>query len=81
MPNFVHQINNFFGNYILNQCVNFWHNICNKSLNMADLSSCEILDELKKLGIELPADLIEYLEKYTDYCHCKDCTTCPEKDK
>ena len=48
---------------------------------MADLSSCEILDELKKLGIELPADLIEYLEKYTDYCHCKDCTTCPEKEK
>jgi len=48
---------------------------------MAALSSCEILDELKKLGIELPVDLIEYLEEYTDYCYRKDCTTCPEKEK
>jgi len=48
---------------------------------MANLSSCEILDELKKLGIELPVDLIEYLEEYADYCYRKDCTTCPEKEK
>jgi len=48
---------------------------------MAALSSCEILDELKKLGIELPTDIIEYLEDYSTYCSYKDCATCPEKDK
>lgn len=48
---------------------------------MAALSSCEILDELKKLGIELPADIIEYLEEYAVYSSHKDCSCCPEKDK
>ncbi|MBI5099758.1 MAG: hypothetical protein HZB30_11030 [Nitrospirae bacterium] len=48
---------------------------------MAALNSCEILDELKKLGIELPADIIEYLEDYSIYCSYKDCVICHEKDK
>jgi len=48
---------------------------------MANLSSCEILDELKKLGIELPADFVEYLEEYTAYSSHKDCSCCPEKEK
>jgi len=47
---------------------------------MANLSSCEILDELKKLGIELPADIVEYLEEYTAYSCQKDCSCCPEKN-
>jgi hypothetical protein len=41
---------------------------------MVNLKSCEILDELKKLGIELPADVIEYLKQYTAYCSCQDKT-------
>jgi len=34
---------------------------------MVALSSCEILDELSKLGIKTPAELIEFLEEYSDY--------------
>lgn len=34
---------------------------------MVTLSSCEILDELKKLGIKTPTELIEFLEEYADY--------------
>jgi phage-related holin len=34
---------------------------------MVALSSCEILDELSKLGIKTPAELIEFLEEYADY--------------
>ena len=34
---------------------------------MVTLSSCEILDELNKLGVKTPADLIEFLEEYADY--------------
>jgi hypothetical protein len=48
---------------------------------MTDLNSCEILDELKKLGIELPSDIIESLEEYSAYCSNKDCVKCHEKDK
>ncbi len=34
---------------------------------MVALSSCEILDELGKLGIKTPVELIEFLEEYADY--------------
>ncbi len=34
---------------------------------MVALSSCEILDELNKLGIKTSADLIEFLEEYAAY--------------
>ncbi len=34
---------------------------------MVALSSCEILDELSKFGIKTPAELIEFLEEYSDY--------------
>ncbi len=34
---------------------------------MVALSSCEILDELSKLGIKTPAELIEFLEEYSEY--------------
>jgi hypothetical protein len=34
---------------------------------MVALSSCEILDELNKLGIITPAELIEFLKEYADY--------------
>ncbi len=34
---------------------------------MVTLSSCEILDELGKLGIKTPVELIEFLEEYADY--------------
>ena len=34
---------------------------------MVTLSSCEILDELSKLGIKTPAELIEFLEEYSEY--------------
>jgi hypothetical protein len=45
---------------------------------MTNLKSCEILDELKKLGIELPSDVIEYLREYTAYCSCHDKKGKPE---
>ena len=34
---------------------------------MVNLKSCEILDELKKLGIEIPTDIMDFLKEYTDY--------------
>ena len=34
---------------------------------MVNLKSCEILDELKKLGIEIPSDIMDYLKEYSDY--------------
>jgi len=34
---------------------------------MVNLKSCEILDELKKLGIDIPSDIIDYLRDYTNY--------------
>jgi len=34
---------------------------------MVALTSCEILDELSKLGIKTPSELIEFLEEYADY--------------
>ena len=34
---------------------------------MVTLSSCEILDELRKFGIKTPSELIEFLEEYADY--------------
>jgi hypothetical protein len=48
---------------------------------MADLKSCEILDELKKLGVDLPSDVIEYLREYTTYCSCHDKSGKKESDK
>lgn len=47
---------------------------------MLALSSCEIIDELKKLGIEMPSDVVEYMEEYTAYCSGKSCSTCTAKD-
>lgn len=34
---------------------------------MVALKSCEILDELKKLGITTTSDIIQYLRDYTAY--------------
>lgn len=34
---------------------------------MLSLTSCEILDELNKLGLNAPSDLINYMTDYTDY--------------
>jgi len=34
---------------------------------MVSLKSCEILDELKKLGISSTSDIIQYLRDYTAY--------------
>jgi len=34
---------------------------------MVALKSCEILDELKKLGITATTDIIQYLRDYTAY--------------
>jgi len=48
---------------------------------MATLNSCEILDELKKLGIDTPSDMIEYLEEYTVYSSHKDCSCCSKNNK
>ncbi len=52
-----------------------------KDYTMADLKSCEILDELKKLGIDLPSDVIEYLREYTAYCTCHDKSGKQESEK
>jgi len=35
--------------------------------SMVSLKSCEILDELKKLGITTTTDIIQYLRDYTAY--------------
>ena len=35
--------------------------------NLVALKSCEILDELRKLGITATADVIQYLRDYTTY--------------
>jgi phage-related holin len=48
---------------------------------MAALNSCEILDELKKLGIDIPSDMIKYLEEYTAYSSHKDCPCCSKNNK
>jgi len=48
---------------------------------MAVLNSCEILDELKKLGIDIPSDMIEYLEEYTAYFSHKDGSCCSKNNK
>lgn len=34
---------------------------------MVTLKSCEIIDELKKLGVHTPAEIIELLTEYFDY--------------
>lgn len=34
---------------------------------MVSLTSCEILDELNKLGLNAPSDLINYMTDYTNY--------------
>lgn len=34
---------------------------------MVTLKSCEILDELRKLGITATADIVQYLRDYTAY--------------
>lgn len=34
---------------------------------MVSLTSCEILDELNKLGLNAPSDLMHYMIDYTDY--------------
>jgi len=52
------------------------HDNCSLKLQEAEmttLKSCEILDELKKLGIDRPSDILEYLSEYTDYCSRKNC--------
>ena len=41
---------------------------------MVNLKSCEILDELKKLGIEIPSDIMDYIKEYSAY------VTDPEKN-
>jgi hypothetical protein len=48
---------------------------------MVNLKSCEILDELKKLGINKPSDAIEYLREYTDYCLSQDENNMSESGK
>jgi hypothetical protein len=48
---------------------------------MVVLKSCEILDELKKLGIDLPSDIIEYLEEYTAYSSHKNCSCFSKNNK
>ncbi|UCD35849.1 MAG: hypothetical protein JSU90_03185 [Nitrospiraceae bacterium] len=35
---------------------------------MITLKSCEIMDELRKLGITSSPDLIQYVIEYTAYC-------------
>jgi len=47
---------------------------------MTNLKSCEILDELRKLGINKPSDALEYLQEYTDYCLCQDENDEPESE-
>jgi len=69
-------------NCIQDQQLPFWHIPCilsRQEAEMVALRSCEILDELKKLGIELPSDLIEYISEYSEYCSRRDST--PEKVK
>ncbi|MBI5740081.1 MAG: hypothetical protein HZA16_05095 [Nitrospirae bacterium] len=45
---------------------------------MVNLKSCEILDELRKLGIEIPSDIMDYLKDYTDYLSDQDQRSGPE---
>jgi hypothetical protein len=35
---------------------------------MVALKSCEILDELKKLGITSTSEAIQYINEYSSYC-------------
>jgi len=46
---------------------------------MVALKSCEILDELKKLGITTTADIIQYLRDYTEYS-CIECLDSESED-
>jgi hypothetical protein len=41
--------------------------IYNQEVEMVSLSSCEILDELKKLGVQTSSELIQYVIEYTAY--------------
>jgi hypothetical protein len=34
---------------------------------MENLRSCEILDELQKLGVDSPSEWLEYFKDYSDY--------------
>lgn len=43
------------------------HRILIRKTEMVALMSCEILDGLKKLGINPSAELIEYVIEYTAY--------------
>ena len=45
---------------------------------MVALNSCEIIDELKKLGIDIPDDVVEYLKEYETYRGHKDNGSGPE---
>jgi hypothetical protein len=36
---------------------------------MVALRSCEILDELKKLGVETLSEQLEFLKEYAVYCY------------
>ena len=36
---------------------------------MVALRSCEILDELKKLGIETLSEQLQFLREYSVYCY------------
>ena len=47
---------------------------------MVALKSCEILDELKKLGITTTTDIIQYLSDYTAYCSPECLQSEPEDD-
>jgi hypothetical protein len=38
-----------------------------RSKEMEQLKSCEILDELSKLGITSTAEAVEYLNEYSEY--------------
>ncbi|MBI4849771.1 MAG: hypothetical protein HY808_14570 [Nitrospirae bacterium] len=48
---------------------------------MVALNSCEVIDELKKLGIEINEDLLEYLKEYSTYYTSKDDETSSGNDK
>lgn len=69
LSNIVSRIRLFIKNYYQKQVVTVGHAICKKifEVPMVALSSCEILEELRKLGVA-PSELIDYVCEYTDYC-------------
>jgi len=47
---------------------------------MVALKSCEILDELRKLGITATAEIIQYIKDYTSYYSPDNLKPEPEED-